>query len=147
MIMKTRIATLLVLFVLSLSSTSAKTACLEPEVELAELVSEPKKFLNKKVSLSGEFYSFSNLSLDYKPALKSSKDFIGIILARPDKKEIPLVELKLSAPLAMFKDSAISFEHGDKILMRAKVYAIALGEPWLEVESINVTKKANDATD
>lgn len=120
-----------------------QTKCAEPEVKLVELVADPKKYLNKRVYISGTFSSFSNLSLDYPKAMRSSKDYIGIILARPDQKDIPLVELKLSAPLKFFKDTNLSFEHGDKIAMKAKVYAIALGEPWLEVESIDVIEKVD----
>ncbi len=142
---KITMATLLLVISLFFAPVQAKlqTKCVEPEVKLVELVAEPKKYLNKKIYISGTFFSFSNLSLDYSRAMKTSKDYIGIILARPDHKDIPLVELKLSAPLKLFKDTNLSFEHGDKIAMKAKVYAIALGEPWLEVEAIDVIEKVN----
>lgn len=108
---------------------------------LKELVSSPKKFLNKKIDIEGEFHSFSSLSLDYPKALKESKEFIGIILSRPDKTEIPLVELKISAPLDMFKNENISIAHGDKLRLSSKVYAVALGEPWLEIKDLKVIEK------
>lgn len=112
--------------------------CKEDTVPLVDLVSEPKKFLGKRVLIKGEFNSFSTLPLDYEKAMRSSKDYIGLVLSRPDHSEIPLVELKLAAPLKMFKDSSINIEHGNKVILRAKVYAVALGEPWLEVENIEV---------
>ena len=78
------------------------------------------------------------MPLDYKPAFRSSKDFIGMVLSRPDQKQIPLVELKLAAPLKTFKEEDISVEHGDVVRLKAKVFAVALGEPWLEVQDIEV---------
>lgn len=111
-------------------------------VSLKDLVASPKQYLNKKIEIEGDFNSFSSLSLDYQKALKDSKEFIGIILNRPDVPEIPLVELKISVPLEMFKNDNISIEYGDKLHLTSKVYAVALGEPWLEVKSLEVIKKA-----
>ena len=88
--------------------------------------------------IAGEFNSFSTLPLDYEKAMRSSKDYIGLVLSRPDQPDIPLVELKLAAALKMFKDNSINIEHGNKVILKAKVYAIALGEPWLEVDNIEV---------
>lgn len=129
---------------LSCCAKPVANQCGQNDTELIQLVATPKKFLNKKINISGEFYSFSTLSLDYKKALRSSKDFIGIILARPDHNEIPLVELKLSAPIAMFKDKNLTIKHGDKISIKGKVYGIELGEPWLEVSEIQIIDKAKD---
>ena len=112
--------------------------CKEETVALIDLVASPKKFLGKKLLITGEFNSFSTLPLDYAKAMRSSKDFIGLVLSRPDQTDIPLVELKLAAPLKMFKDNSINLEHGNIVILRAKVYAVALGEPWLEVDSIEV---------
>jgi hypothetical protein len=110
--------------------------------KLKDLVAKPKDFLNKRINIEGEFHSFSSLSLDYPKALKSSKEYIGIILSRPDENEIPLVELKISVPVEMFKSEDISIEHGDKLRLNTKVYAVALGEPWLEVKSLEILEKA-----
>ncbi len=123
------------------SNALAKDKELDQIVELKELVAKPKDFLNKKLTIEGDFYSFSSLSLDYKKALRESKDFIGIILSRPDKKDIPLVELKISAPLELFKNEDISIDHGDKLRLNTKVYAVALGEPWLELKDLEIIKK------
>lgn len=126
------------------SSTSASLAlsskCAGEPTSLTDLVGNPAKFLGKKILIEGEFYSFSTLALDYEPAMRSSKDFIGIVLARPDHGEIPLVELKLAAPLKIFKDNSVSVEHGNKVLVKGKVYAVALGEPWIDIEDFSVVK-------
>ena len=123
---------------LSTSSLAAKNKCKLELTKLFDLVAEPQAFLNKEIVISGKFYSFSTIPLDYEKAMKSSKDFIGLILARPDMTDIPLVELKLAAPLEMFKEQNINIEHGDIVSFEGKVYAIALGEPWLEVTSIEI---------
>jgi hypothetical protein len=126
-----------------LPSLAAKSKCIET-TKLQELISDPKNFLNRDIQIEGEFFSFSTLPLDFEKAMRSSKDFIGLVLVRPDMKEIPLVELKIAAPLEMFKQENLTIEHGDFILLEAKVYALALGEPWLEVSKITIEKKAKE---
>lgn len=125
-------------FSLPMPVQAATPKCNEPVTPLIDLVAQPKKFLGKKVVLKGEFNSFSTLALDYPKAMRSSKDYIGLVLDRPDHGEIPLVELKLAAPLKMFQDNAIELENGKKVLIRGKVFAVALGEPWLEVSQIEI---------
>jgi len=126
--------------VFTIIAVSAKipSVCLGEPTELVDLVAEPNKFLGKKIVFEGEFYSFSTLALDYEPAMRSSKDFIGLVLARPDQTEIPLVELKIAAALKTFKEKNINLEHGNKLAIRAKVFAVALGEPWVDVEEISL---------
>ena len=129
-----------ILLVFTLGSVSAKipSVCLGEPTELVDLVSEPAKYLGKKIVIEGEFYSFSTLALDYEPAMRSSKDYIGLVLARPDQTEIPLVELKIAAALKSFKEKNLNLEHGNKLAIKGKVYAVALGEPWVEVEEISL---------
>lgn len=112
-------------------------------VTLYDLVSKPKKYKNKKVKIEGEFFSFSSLALDYPKAERSSDDYLGILLSRPDKEEIPLVEAKFAFPLKAFrKDEDLShIEHGDLIHVTGKVFAIELGEPWIDIKSIEIVKK------
>ena len=140
MIIVVRFLSVLLLITLMLPQqlNAVSNKCKEETVALIDLVADPKKFLGKKVVIEGEFNSFSTLPLDYAKAMRSSKDFIGLVLSRPDQQEIPLVELKLAAPLKMFKDNSINIEHGDVVILRGKVYAVALGEPWLELDSIEV---------
>jgi hypothetical protein len=125
-------------FTIGYSWAKVSPVCLGEPVELVDLVSEPSKFLGKKIVLEGEFYSFSTLALDYEPAMRSSKDFIGLVLARPDQTEIPLVELKIAASLKSFKEKNINLEHGNKLAIKGKVYAVSLGEPWMDVEEISI---------
>jgi hypothetical protein len=133
-----RLIFLVLLFFPSLPALSLPNTCLPATTSLKEIIKNPKKYKGQKVFLEGEFYSFTNLSLDYSKAFKDSKDYIGIILSRPDYPQIPLVELKLAVPLEEFKDEKKSIiEHGDKVIIEGVIYAIALGEPWIEVKSIN----------
>lgn len=124
------------------TAVSAKSHKRPKLTSLKELVTEPKHFLNNKITIQGKFHSFSSLSLDYDKAMKSSKEYIGIILSRPDLEDIPLVELKISVPLEMFKSKNITIGHGDKLELNSKVYAVALGEPWLEVKDLEIIEKA-----
>jgi hypothetical protein len=129
---------ILLVFTLGFGSAKIPSVCLGEPTELVDLVSEPAKYLGKKIVIEGEFYSFSTLALDYEPAMRSSKDYIGLVLARPDQTEIPLVELKIAAALKSFKEKNLNLEHGNKLAIKGKVYAVALGEPWVEVEEISL---------
>jgi len=129
---------ILLVFTLVPGSAKIPSVCLGEPTELVDLVSEPAKYLGKKIVIEGEFYSFSTLALDYEPAMRSSKDYIGLVLARPDQTEIPLVELKIAAALKNFKEKNINLEHGNKLAIKGKVYAVALGEPWVDVEEISL---------
>ena len=120
-----------------------KAQCDPPPMETYDLVASPAKFKNKHVALEGEFYAFTTLPLDYKNAMRSSKDYVGIVLTRPDHSKIPLVELKLAVPIKMFKDDEYlsSVEHGDKVRVEGKVFAVALGEPWVDVGELRIKEK------
>jgi len=141
---------LTLLFCFSLPQASLAVAyCDAPTTSLEELVKNPKKYKNKKIFIEGDFHSFSTLALDYKPALRASKNYVGIVLSRPDHKQIPLVELKIAAAIKDFKDDdeLANVEHGDKVRMEAKVYAVALGEAWLDARKITVEEKINKEED
>ncbi|MCH2227799.1 MAG: hypothetical protein MK033_08490 [Candidatus Caenarcaniphilales bacterium] len=127
------------------SASSLDLLCGEDITKLKDLVAEPQVYKNKKIKIVGDFYSFTSLSLDYPRAFRDSKKYIGLVLARPDQAQIPLVELKLAAKLELFKDEKkpLIIEHGDQIKIDAKVYEVALGEPWLEVSSIKIIRKNN----
>lgn len=147
----TKLVKLLFLCLLNLNFSMAKAnelnpLCDEGFIAIQDLVQQPKLFKNKKVKILGNFFSFSSLPLDYPKAFKNSKKYIGIVLARPDQKQIPLVELKLAAKLELFKDekNPLVIEHGDQIKIIAKVYEVALGEPWLEITSIEMIRKNTD---
>ena len=61
------------------------------------IVNNPAKYLNKTVKIQATFDKFSTLGLDYKKALRESKDYIGILIQRDDVLDhnIPLSEMKL----------------------------------------------------
>ncbi len=144
----TRLVKLLFLCLLCLNFSTARAndlnlLCDEGFTALQDLVQQPKLYKNKKVKIVGDFFSFSSLPLDYPQAFRDSKKYIGIVLSRPDQKQIPLVELKLAAKLELFKDEEkpIVIEHGDQVKINAKVFEVALGEPWLEISSIEIIRK------
>ena len=131
-------------FALGTATCAKPFKCNEETVDLKKLIFKPESQKNKTINIEGQFYSFSTLPLDYPKAFKSSKDYIGIVLSRPDLKQIPLVELKIAVPIKKFKDKSLSMlEHDDLVRIKAKVYAVALGEPWLEVLSMEVQKNSN----
>lgn len=140
----------LVLLCTSYSSIDAKRCCDDDNIlPLYDLVSTPDKYKRKTVDLEGKFYSFSTLALDYDPVKRSSKDYMGIVLARPDISNIPLVEVKLALALKKFRghDVLSSVEQGDLIRLRGKVASIALGEPWIDVREIVLVKKVEKDED
>jgi hypothetical protein len=112
---------------------------------LGSLLDNPEKYIGKKIKFRGKFSSFTTLALDYDPALRKSKDYISLCIFRPDTK-IPLSELKLAYPLSEAKENLVirDVEEGDLIEFYGQVFSAALGEPWVDVDSIknlNLTKK------
>lgn len=114
---------------------------------LGALLDTPEKFIGKKIKFRGKFSSFTNLALDYDPALRKSKDYISLCIFRPDTK-IPLSELKLAYPLNEAKENTVirDVEEGDLIEFYGQVFSAALGEPWVDIDSLknlNTNKKEN----
>lgn len=107
-----------------------------------DIVNNPQKYLNKTVKMEATFDKFSTLGLDYDKAMRSSNDYIGILIQRDDviDHNIPLSEMKLflSKELA---EKNIDLDTGDKIEITAKEFSTALGDPWLDIESLKVIKK------
>ena len=100
-----------------------------------------KTVLNKKVKITGNFDKFSILGLDYKPAMKSSEKYITFLIQRPNvSNDIPLSELKnfLSRDIA---EKFIDLNNGDVIEYTGTVFSSALGDAWVDVESLTVIKK------
>ncbi|MDX1918985.1 MAG: hypothetical protein SFT81_07615 [Candidatus Caenarcaniphilales bacterium] len=128
---------------LPVSPKNQITGC-QNEISLAQLVGKPDEWLSKDVCFKGTFNSFSALALDYPPALRPQKDFISLTLLRPDT-EIPLSELKLAINLegAQKHEKLPKIAPGDLIAIHGKVFSSALGEPWVDIEQIEVTKIAS----
>ena len=58
------------------------------------IVNSPSSYLNKNVIMKAKFDKFSTLGLDYKPAFKSSDDYISFLIKRDDTThDIPLSEI------------------------------------------------------
>ena len=123
-----------------------KKLIIESEFEpilIGALLEKPETFQEKKIKFRGKFSSFTTLALDYKPALRESKNFISICLFRPDSK-IPLAELKLAYPVEEAKEDEViqELEEDDLIEIYGKVFSSALDEPWVDIVSIKMLEKA-----
>ncbi len=107
-----------------------------------ELVKNSKKWMGEKVSFQGTFVTFSPFALDYKGALRESKDYVAFLIKRPDAPQhvIPLSELKLIYPRKE-ADSVMDLENGDDILIKGTVFSAALGDPWVDVQDIVILHK------
>lgn len=122
-----------------------KDPFIESEYEpvlIGALLEKPTLFINKKIKFRGRFSSFSNLALDYKPALRESKDFISICIFRPDSG-IPLSELKLAYPVEEAKENETirELEEGDMLEIYGEVFSAALDEPWVDIIEIRALEK------
>jgi hypothetical protein len=112
-----------------------------------ELVKQPEAYLNKKVSFKATFNSFASLGLDYKKAFRDSKDYVSVLVLRPDvnpKYRIPLSELKLFFPRKK-SDVVMHLDAGDTIKVTGTVFSNALGEPWMDIDQLVITDKAPKA--
>ncbi len=106
------------------------------DIDCVEMVNDPKKYLNKHVRFKTRFYAFTSLALDYKPAMRSSKDYLSILVLRPDC-HTPLSELKLAVPMSKdnttFNKMLGTLKDGDKIEIVGTQFSMALGDPWVDV--------------
>ena len=106
-----------------------------------DLVANPSAFMGKKVKFQAKFDKFSTLGLDYQPAMRSSENFITILIQRPDVNDhdVPLGELKI------FMDRKAAEKHidlnsGDDIEIAGTIFSKALGDAWLNVDNFTVVK-------
>lgn len=109
------------------------------QVQPLELVNNPPFYLNKYVKIKAKFDKFSTLGLDYKPAMKSSEDYITFLIQRPDVTDhnIPLSELKIFLKRTE-AEKHIDLNAGDEIEFAGKVFSTALGDVWMDVEQFKV---------
>lgn len=134
----------------AVKATPARSADVPPAVssgpQLAvtaiELIKHPDQYLNKTVKFDGEFTGFTGLGLDYPKALRTAKEYVGLLVRRPDVRNhiIPLSELKMFYPRSK-SETLTSLEAGDQIAVVGSVFSNALGEPWIDVTAITITKK------
>ena len=107
-----------------------------------QVVNSPNLYLNKNIVMNAKFDKFSTLGLDYKPAFKSSDDYISFLIKRDDTSfDIPLSEMKLF----LKRDTAekfIDLKTDDEIEIKGLVFSDALGDSWIDVKELTITKKA-----
>ena len=89
-----------------------------------DIVARPNFYLNKTVKIKAKFDKFSTLGLDYKPAMRSSENYISFLIQRPDVQDhnIPLSELKI------FLNRTEAEKHIE----------LNSGDPWMDAETFTV---------
>jgi hypothetical protein len=106
------------------------------------VVNTPKAYLNKTIVMNAKFDKFSTLGLDYKPAFKSSEDYISFLIKREDTSfNIPLPEMKLFLKRST-AEKFIDLKTNDEIKIKGLVFSDALGDAWVDVTELTITKKA-----
>ena len=117
-------------------------------VLVGALLEKPQDYIGKKIKFRGKFSSFTTLALDYKPAMRASKDYLSICIFRPDSK-IPLSELKLAYPVKEAKENLVirDLDEGDLLEIYAQVFSAALDEPWADILEIKEIESAQKKTE
>ena len=106
------------------------------------VVNSPQTYLNKTIIMDAKFDKFSTLGLDYKPAYKSSEDYISFLIKRDDTNfNIPLSEMKLFLKRSD-AEKFIELKTNDEIEIRGTLFSDALGDAWIDVSGLKITKKA-----
>jgi len=122
------------------NTVQAQAAQVNPMV----LVNSPKSYLNKKIVMTARFDKFSTLGLDYKAAMRSSEKYISFLVKREDTEfDIPLSEMKLFITREK-AEKLLDLKSNDKIQVVGTVFSDALGDTWVDADSITVIEKAPD---
>lgn len=88
--------------------------------------------------MKAKFDKFSTLGLDYKPALKSSDDYISFLIKRNDTQHsIPLSEMKLFLKRDV-AEKFIDLKSDDMVYIEGTVFSDALGDAWVDVSKLEV---------
>ncbi len=112
------------------------------EVAPLTVVNSPSSYLNKKVLMKAKFDKFSTLGLDYKPAFRSSDDYISFLIKRDNTShDIPLSEMKLFLKRET-AEKFIDLKTDDEIEIKGTVFSDALGDTWIDVSELKILKKA-----
>ena len=121
---------------------SVSSAVTYTSVSPLEVVEHVSKYLNKNISFTGEFVAYTSLGLDYKPALRDSQKYIGVLVRRPDviNHVIPLSEMKMFLKRDV-AEKHVDLETGDIIKIEGKVFSDALGDPWVDITTFSVVNK------
>lgn len=113
-------------------------------VNALDVVASPFKFLHRNIRIKAKFDKFSTLGLDYPPALRASDKYISILIQRPDVADhnIPLSEMKIFLKKELAEKN-ISLDAGDEIEFTGRVFSTALGDAWMDVDSLKIINKKN----
>ena len=107
-----------------------------------DIVACPSNYLNKTIKMKAKFDKFSTLGLDYSVAYRSKDDYISFLIKRDDTQyDIPLSEMKLFITRKE-AEKHIDLKLNDEIEIIGKVFSDALGDAWIDVTSLTLTKKA-----
>jgi hypothetical protein len=135
-----------------------KKEAAKPEVDVSnaitvnpdDLVNKPNEYLGKNVKFTANFFAFSNLALDYKPAFRSSKTHLSLLVLKPGT-HIPLSELKLAMMIPKDKDPETELlaklKDGDQVEIIGKEFSAALDDPWVEIYKLKRLSAAKDEKD
>ncbi|MBR1976745.1 hypothetical protein IKA15_00525 [bacterium] len=128
----------------NIRSIATNAPVLTAYIEPLAIVNDVDKFLNRPVRIQGKFDKFTTLGLDYPPAMRKSEDFISFMVQRNDVLDhnVPLSELKLFMK-RKYAEKFIELDTGDKINITGKVFSNALGDAWVDVDTIEIVEKAN----
>ena len=98
------------------------------DVNPLELISNPYKYLNRNIRITGKFDKFSA--------------YISFLIQRPDVKDhdIPLSELKIFLKKEV-AEKHIDLNAGDEVRFSGRVFSTALGDPWMDVDTFEVINK------
>ncbi len=135
------------MFVEQANAQPAAVQAVQPQIQYTDItplqvVNSPKLYLNKNIVMNAKFDKFSTLGLDYKPAFKSSDDYISFLIKRDDTSfDIPLSEMKLFLKRDM-AEKFIDLKTDDEIELKGLVFSDALGDSWVDVKELKITKKA-----
>lgn len=108
------------------------------------VVNNPNAYLNKNIQFTAKFNKFSTLGLDYKPALREAQIYLGILINRDDvgSYTIPLSEFKMFIKRTD-AEKLTDLESGDTILIKGKVFSVALGDPWMDITELKIISSNN----
>lgn len=129
----------------TLSRTVATTASVQyTTVGALDVVANPFRYLHRNIKIQAKFDKFSTLGLDYPAALRPSEKYISFLIQRPDviNHNIPLSEMKIFLKKEV-AEKHINLDAGDIIEFNGRVFSTALGDPWIDVDSLKVVKKVN----
>lgn len=110
-------------------------------VKPLDIVANPTQYMAKRVVMTSKFAKFSTLGLDYKRVMRSSDEYVSFLFLRDDVvNNIPLSELKMFIKRSV-AEKLPDIDEGDTVKVTGTVFSNALGDAWLDAESITLLNK------